>query len=83
MIVMIVICCVFNEMRQSVVLILQCIEKIEKGPIRVSSFKEFNSLTRLALKQQMQSLIWHFKFYTEGYEPYCFSVLCFSGSTKR
>lgn len=79
---MIVIYYVFIEMRQSVVLVLQCIERIEKGPIRVSSFDDRSMLSRLALKQQMQSLIWHFKFYTEGYEPYWFSVICFGGSTK-
>lgn len=55
-----------EEMRQSLKIIKQCIEKMPRGPImtldpRVAPPK------RGQMKQSMESLINHFKLYTEGY----------------
>ena len=55
-----------EEMRQSVILILQCIEKMPTGPYKIADQKLTFS-TRNHLKHSMESLINHFKYYTEGF----------------
>ncbi len=55
-----------EEMRQSVFIILQCIENMPKGPIKMYDNKVVNP-NRLQMKQSMEALINHFKYYSEGF----------------
>ena len=59
-----------EEMRQSNRIIAQCIEwlKAHPGPVMVEDNK-FAPPSRKAMKEQMEGLIHHFKFFTEGYCP--------------
>jgi len=52
-------------MRQSLSLISQCIQIINIGPIKTLNFK-INSPYRKDIKKSMESVIHHFKFFTEG-----------------
>ncbi len=54
------------EMRQSIKIINQCINQIPIGLIKTDDPKLF-SPSRSLMKQSMESLIHHFKFYTEGF----------------
>ena len=54
-----------EEMRQSLNIINQCIQKIEIGPIKSSNFK-ISPPYREEMKNSMESVIHHFKFYSEG-----------------
>lgn len=54
------------EMKQSVSLIEQCLNKIPAGPIK-SSDNKISPPSRLELKNSMESVIHHFKFYTNGF----------------
>jgi len=54
-----------EEMRQSLSLINQCFKIIDLGPIKVSNFK-ISSPFRKEMKNSMESVIHHFKFFTEG-----------------
>ena len=58
--------CRMQEMRESVKIILQCIEKIPKGPVK-SIDNKITPPKRDDLKQSMEALIHHFKLFTEGY----------------
>lgn len=58
--------CRMEEMRQSLKLIKQCIEKMPKGPV-VSEDPKITPPKRALMKQSMEALIHHFKLYTEGY----------------
>jgi NADH dehydrogenase I D subunit len=53
------------EMKQSIHLIEQCLDKIPFGPIKTSDNK-ITPPSRFDIKQSMESLIHHFKFYTNG-----------------
>lgn len=53
------------EMRQSLSIIKQCLEKLPVGSIKVTD-KKMNPPSRTAIKNSMESLIHHFKFFTEG-----------------
>ncbi len=55
-----------EEMRQSVKIMKQCIEKIPGGPVYVENSK-LTPPKRGEMKQSMEALIHHFKLYTEGY----------------
>jgi NADH-quinone oxidoreductase subunit D len=55
-----------EEMRQSVRLIRQCVEKMPKGAV-VTDDPKIAPPKRAAMKTSMESLINHFKLYTEGY----------------
>jgi NADH:ubiquinone oxidoreductase subunit D len=57
-----------EEMRQSLCIIMQCLNKIPKnsGQIKVNDNKIVPP-SRNVLKYSMESLIHHFKFYTEGF----------------
>jgi len=55
-----------EEMRQSISIILQCLSKIKKGPITFESNK-ISPPKRKDMKKSMESLIHHFKLFTEGY----------------
>jgi len=54
-----------EEMRQSLNIIFQCINLISEGPIKTSNHK-FIAPSRLDFKVSMESMIHHFKFYSEG-----------------
>ncbi len=55
-----------EEMRQSVKIMQQCIEKMPAGPVSVANSK-VTPPSRGEMKQSMEALIHHFKLYTEGY----------------
>ena len=55
-----------NEMRQSVRIIDFCINNIKLGLIKSFNYKYVNP-TRFQMKNSMESLISHFKYYTEGF----------------
>ena len=53
------------EMKQSIRLIEQCLDNIPFGPIKTDDNK-ITPPSRFDIKQSMESLIHHFKFYTSG-----------------
>jgi NADH dehydrogenase I D subunit len=53
------------EMKQSILIIEQCLEKLPFGPIKSMDHKT-TPPSRFDIKQSMESLIHHFKFYTNG-----------------
>ncbi|MDF2097198.1 NADH-quinone oxidoreductase subunit D [Aquibaculum arenosum] len=55
-----------EEMRQSLRIIEQCIEKMPDGPVMVENQK-ITPPRRGEMKRSMEALIHHFKLYTEGY----------------
>ncbi|MGL4426240.1 MAG: NADH-quinone oxidoreductase subunit D [Alphaproteobacteria bacterium] len=55
-----------EEMRQSLLIIKQCIEQMPEGPVCVENHK-ISPPSRADMKQSMEALIHHFKLYTEGY----------------
>jgi NADH-quinone oxidoreductase subunit D len=56
-----------EEMRQSIRIIMQCLEKMPTGPVRVND-RKIMSPPRAEMKSSMEALIHHFKLYTEGYK---------------
>ena len=54
-----------EEMRQSIYLIEQCLEKMPEGPVKVENFK-VSPPSRDDMKASMEALIHHFKYFTEG-----------------
>ena len=58
--------CRIEEMKESVKIINQCIEKMPKGPVKSIDGK-ISPPKREDLKQSMEALIHHFKLFTEGY----------------
>jgi len=58
-----------EEMRQSVRIILQCVEwlRANPGPVMVDD-RKIRAPRREEMKEDMEGLIHHFKFFTEGYE---------------
>lgn len=54
-----------NEMRQSLHIISQCVNKIPEGPIKSNDHK-ICPPTRIEMKSSMESLIHHFELYTKG-----------------
>lgn len=54
-----------EEMRQSLCILKQLLNLITTGPIRNSNSK-INNPSRAELKNSMEAVIHHFKFYTEG-----------------
>ena len=55
-----------NEMRQSIRIINQCLNKMTEGPVKIDNNK-ISVPSKLYMKQSMESLIHHFKLYTEGF----------------
>ena len=55
-----------EEMRQSLKIIRQAIEKMPEGPVSVDD-RKVTPPPRAEMKQSMEALIHHFKLYTEGY----------------
>jgi len=54
------------EMRESLRIINQCIQKMPDGPVKVED-RKVNPPPRGDMKGSMEALIHHFKLYTEGY----------------
>ena len=54
-----------EEMRQSIKIILQVLNKIPTGPIKINDHKIINP-DRMKIKNSMESLIHHFKYYSEN-----------------
>jgi len=66
-----------EEMRQSVNIVLECLQKIPCGPVKSSDTK-ISIASRSELKNSMEAVIHHFKFCTEGFilpsgETYAFT----------
>ena len=57
-----------NEMRESLRIMVQCLNILPKGPIKLDD-KKITPPSRFAAKTQMESLIHHFKIHTEGIIP--------------
>jgi NADH:ubiquinone oxidoreductase subunit D len=55
-----------EEMRQSLFLILKSLQNINEGPIKTDNLKISNP-RRLQFKESMESLIHHFKFFSESF----------------
>lgn len=55
-----------EEMRQSLRIIHQCLNEMPEGIVRTED-KKVSPPSRVQMKQSMESLIHHFKLYTEGY----------------
>jgi NADH-quinone oxidoreductase subunit D len=64
-----------EEMRQSVKIMKQCIEKMPDGPV-LSTDGKIAPPRRGTMKQSMEALIHHFKLYTEGYHVPAGEVYC-------
>ena len=84
-----------EEMRQSLNIINQCLNLINVGPIKTVN-SEFVAPSRFELKNSMESVIQHFKFFTENLivpygETYCsteapkgeFGVYLISNNTEK
>jgi NADH-quinone oxidoreductase subunit D len=54
------------EMRQSIRIMKQCLDKMPDGPVKVDD-RKIAPPPRAEMKRNMESLIHHFKLYTEGY----------------
>lgn len=55
-----------HEMRESLLIIKQCLDKMPSGSIKVDD-KKITPPSRAIMKFSMEALIHHFKLYTEGY----------------
>jgi NADH:ubiquinone oxidoreductase subunit D len=54
------------EMRESIKILQQCINAIPKGHVKLDD-KKITPPSRVQMKSNMESLIHHFKLYSEGY----------------
>uniref|UniRef100_A0A6G9IF32 NADH dehydrogenase [ubiquinone] iron-sulfur protein 2 n=12 Tax=Streptophytina TaxID=131221 RepID=A0A6G9IF32_9VIRI len=59
-------CIRVEEMRQSIRIIIQCLNAMPQGNIKADDRKNCVPPSRSQMKQSMESLIHHFKLYTEG-----------------
>ncbi|KHN83152.1 putative NADH dehydrogenase [ubiquinone] iron-sulfur protein 2, mitochondrial [Toxocara canis] len=59
--------CRVEEMRQSLRIIHQCLNKMPAGEVKVEDHK-ITPPKRAEMKTSMESLIHHFKFFTEGFQ---------------
>ena len=55
-----------SEMRESLKIIMQCINNLPEGPVKVDDAKIVPP-SRIDMKESMESLIHHFKFFTENF----------------
>lgn len=55
-----------EEMRQSLRIIMQCLNKMPDGVIKTDD-RKISPPSRVDMKESMESLIHHFKLYSEGY----------------
>tara|TARA_B100000965_G_scaffold394725_1_gene407299 strand:- start:1954 stop:3129 length:1176 start_codon:yes stop_codon:yes gene_type:complete len=58
--------CRIEEMRESIKIINQCLDKMPKGPIKTMDGK-ISPPPKKELKESMEALIHHFKLFTEGF----------------
>ena len=58
--------CRVEEMRQSLRIVHQCLNQMPEGPVKVDDNK-ITPPPRARMKSSMESLIHHFKLFTEGY----------------
>ncbi len=58
--------CRIEEMRESVKIINQCLSRMPKGPVKSPDGK-ITPPSKKDIKESMESLIHHFKLFTEGY----------------
>jgi NADH-quinone oxidoreductase subunit D len=56
----------FEEMRQSMRIMKQCLEQMPAGPVKVQD-RKVSPPPRAEMKRSMEALIHHFKLYTEGF----------------
>jgi NADH-quinone oxidoreductase subunit D len=54
------------EMRESVKIVRQCLEKMKPGLVKIED-RKFTPPPRSEMKRSMEALIHHFKLYTEGF----------------
>ncbi|MCM1002201.1 NADH-quinone oxidoreductase subunit D [Wolbachia pipientis] len=54
------------EIRQSISLVKQCIERMPEGPVKTED-RKISPPPRAEMKTSMEALIHHFKLYSEGY----------------
>lgn len=55
-----------EEMRQSLRIVMQCLNKMPEGVIKADD-KKISPPSRVDMKESMEALIHHFKLYSEGY----------------
>lgn len=55
-----------EEMKQSLRIVAQCLEKMPSGPIKTGD-RKISPPARSEMKSSMEAMIHHFKLYTEGY----------------
>lgn len=70
-----------EEMRQSSKLILECLNKMPLGSVKIDD-KKTSAPSRNIMKFSMESLIHHFKFYTENYNTPRGEIYCFIEAPK-
>jgi len=56
-----------EEMRESLRIIHQCLNQMPEGDVKVDD-RKFTPPSRAAMKNDMEAVIHHFKFWTEGYQ---------------
>ena len=59
--------CRVEEMRESLRIIHQCLNQMPEGDVKVDD-RKFTPPSRAAMKNDMEAVIHHFKFWTEGYQ---------------
>jgi NADH dehydrogenase I D subunit len=59
-------CIRIEEMRQSLAIIVQCLNKMPNNSFKVNNMK-LSPPSRLDMKKSMESLIHHFKYFSEGF----------------
>ncbi|KAL7414064.1 nife hydrogenase-like protein [Mrakia frigida] len=59
-------CCRVQEMRESLSIVMQCLNKMPAGAVKTDDNK-ITPPPRAAMKESMESLIHHFKLFSEGY----------------
>lgn len=55
-----------EEMREAIKIIYQCLNQIKQGPIKSDDYKVINP-SRSEMKQGMEPVIHHFKYFSEGF----------------
>ena len=58
--------CRVEEMKESIKIIIQCLDNMPKGPIKTNDGK-ISPPPKKQIKESMEALIHHFKLFTEGY----------------
>ena len=68
-------CIRIEEMRQSLRIIMQCINEMPVGNIKIDD-KKISPSSRSEIKYSMESLIHHFKLFSEGFNVFAGEVYC-------